>query len=123
LLCAEGVARISKVNKQNCAWKLRFLGFAVGMIAVALVGCIEASDSAGIPIEPANDRQVTGQIEVLSCEQIEVEYRVNTDVAAQRTDLDQANDVQNIFDRNYWLRQLALVKDCNTSSYPPQLAR
>ena len=93
------------------------------MIAVALVGCIEASDSAGIPIEPANDRRVTGQIEVLSCEQIEMEYRANTDVAAQGIDLDTANDMQNIMDRNYWLRQLALVKDCNTSSYPPQPAR
>ncbi len=93
------------------------------MIAVALVGCTEASDSSGIPIEPANDRQVTGQIEVLSCEQIEMEYRANTDVAAQGIDLDRANDMQNILDRNYWLRQLALVKDCNTSSYPPQPAR
>ncbi len=123
MLCAKGVARISKVKKQNCAWKLRFLGFAVAMIAVALVGCTEASDSSGIPIEPANDRQVTGQIEVLSCEQIEMEYRANTDVAAQGIDLDRANDMQNILDRNYWLRQLALVKDCNTSSYPPQPAR
>ena len=108
------------MNKQICAWKFPFLGFAFALIAVALVGCTESSDSAAVPIEPANDRQVTGQIEVLSCEQIDMEYRANTDVAAQGTDLDKADDVQNILDRNYWLRQLALVKDCNTSSYPPQ---
>ena len=52
-----------------------------------------------------------------------MEYRANTDVAAQGIDLDKANDMQNILDRNYWLRQLALVKDCNTSSYPHQPAR
>jgi len=86
------------------------------------MGCADSGDRAAVQIEPANDQQLMSQIEILNCDQIEMEYTANTDVAAQKTGLDNGNDVQDIMDRNSWLRKLALVKDCNTSSYPAQPA-
>ena len=70
------------MEKHSYEWKIRFLRYAIALVGVALMGCADSGDRAAVQIEPANDQQLMGQIEVLNCDQIEMEYTANTDVAA-----------------------------------------
>lgn len=91
-------------------------------IAAGLAGCAGPAEPLSIPIAPAaGDQRVMGEIEVLTCDQIEAEYKANTALAAAWSGTANGNDPQDLVDRNAWLRQLAQVKDCDTAAYPPPL--
>ncbi len=115
----------------------RFLIFVVSFV---LVGCVDSRDPAPVSIMRDNDNQLT-------CQQIEMQYKVNTEVATKKIDLNNEDDVQDVvvgaliwpgladfknadgvegnalLDRNAYLRELALISDCNILAYPPQPTR
>ena len=113
------------------------------LIAVAglvLVGCADSRDPAPVALMQTNDDQLT-------CQQIASRYKVNTEVATQKIDLNNEDDVHDVLigvliwpgladfknaegvegnallDRNVQLRQLAVNGNCDTLAYPPQPAR
>ncbi len=114
--------------------------FVISVVSLVLVGCVDSRDPVTVPLMQANDEQLT-------CQQIEMQYKVNTEVATQKIDLNNEDDVHDVLvgaliwpgladfknaegvegnallDRNVWLRQIAVTGNCNTLAYPPQPAR
>ena len=104
-------------------------------------GCVHARVATLTPIQQANDGQLT-------CEQIEREYKVNTEVAAAKIaknenadtrdfwlgvfvwpglmDLENAdgNEGNSLLDRNIFLREMARSKSCSgMNDWPAQPKR
>lgn len=110
------------------------------IIFVLVVGCVHTRDPQTIPISQSND-------EVMTCEQIQIEYASNTEIAAAKIKKNNSNDTQDaivgfliwpgladfknadgvkgnsLIDRNIRLKNIALQKGCNLSSYPEQPSR
>ncbi len=114
--------------------------YLMAVVSFVLVGCVDTRDPAPVALKQANDHQLT-------CQQIQMNYKVNTEVATQKIDLNNEDDVHDVLlggliwpgladfknaegvegnallDRNVWLRELAVAGNCNTLAYPPQPAR
>ena len=114
--------------------------YLIAVVSFVLVGCVDTRDPFPVALKQANDNQLT-------CEQIQMNYKVNTEVATQKIALNNEDDVQDVLlggliwpgladfknadgvegnallDRNVWLRELAVAGNCNTLAYPPQPAR
>lgn len=107
------------------------------LLAVFVTGCVSARVATLTPVQTANDGQ-------LSCEQIEREYKANTEIAGAKIvknenadkrdfwlgvfvwpglmDLQNAdgNEANALLDRNIYLRELAKSKPCLDSERWPE---
>lgn len=110
------------------------------LLAVFLTGCVSARVATLTPVQQASDGQ-------LNCEQMEREYKTNTEIAdakiAKNENADTRDfwlgvlvwpglmDLQNadgnegnaLLDRNIFLRELAKSKACGVERWPAQPKR
>ena len=117
---------------------LRRGGFFI--LALVLSGCVDSRDLIQTPLRQSGDHQLT-------CKQVAMEYRTNTEVAMQKISLNNEDDGHDVLlgfliwpgladfknadglegnallDRNVWLREVAKSKNCDTLEYPRQPAR
>lgn len=113
--------------------KFGLLAFA----ALVLAGCANARDPNPVSLKQAGDHE-------LSCRNIEIEYKTNTEVAANKITKNNGDDGRDVLlgvliwpgladfknaegtegnaliDRNVYLRELARSKDCDIRSWPTQ---
>jgi len=107
---------------------------------ILIAGCVETRDPRLIDISQAGDDNIT-------CEQIQIEYGSNTDIATAKIAKNDEDDVQDFFlgaivwpgladfknadgtegnallDRNIRLKKIAEGKGCDLSTYPEQPER
>ncbi len=108
--------------------------------AVLLTACVETRSPVLIDMVQTKDTAMT-------CDEIATEYKVNTEVATHKISKNESADTQDILvgaliwpgladfknadgnegnallDRNIHLREIALGKECDILSYPPQPER
>jgi len=107
----------------------------------AMMGCVHARVAQPIAIKQSADME-------LSCEQLAIEYRTNTDVAAKKIEKNENSDTRDfwlgvfvwpglmdlenadgnegnaLLDRNIYLREIAKTKSCSgMDSWPQQPER
>ncbi len=99
------------------------------MCLIGLVGCVSTRKPQLVPLKQANDN-------ALSCEQMAIEYKTNTEVAANKISKNNSDDTHDIIvgfliwpgladfqnadgnegnallDRNIYLRELSKAKGC-----------
>jgi len=107
---------------------------------ILIVGCVETRDPRLMDVSQEGDDNIT-------CEQINIEYGSNTDIAAAKIAKNDDDDVQDFFlgglvwpgladfknadgnegnallDRNIRLKKIAESKSCDVSTYPEQPER
>ena len=115
--------------------------FAVlaGMVLV-LVGCAQTRDPNTVAIKHANDEKLT-------CQDVETEYKTNTEIATFKISKNNSDDSRDVLigffiwpgladfknadgiegnallDRNIYLRELSLALKCDIRSWPAQPTR
>lgn len=112
----------------------------VVLTTMSLAACANTRDPNPVGIKHANDSKLT-------CNEIAVEYKSNTNIATNKISKNNSDDGQDVLlgaliwpgladfknadgiegnallDRNIYLRELALVKDCDILSWPNQPTR
>ncbi|WP_417824958.1 hypothetical protein [Thalassospira lucentensis] len=114
---------------------------------IMLVGCITFLSACANTRDPNPVSMKASNDQHLTCSQIVTEYKANTSTAASKISKNQSDDDQDILlgvlvwpgladfknadgiegnallDRNIYLRELALEKNCDTTSLPIQPSR
>ena len=116
------------------AWIIAFVG------VVGLAGCVQTRDPNAVSMTKLGDAS-------LSCQDMETEYKANTDVAEFKISKNNSDDGQDVLlglliwpgladfknadgiegnallDRNIYLRKVAIEKRCDVTAWPPQPTR
>jgi hypothetical protein len=113
----------------------------LALLALGAIGCVHARVAQPVAIKQPADMD-------LSCEQLAIEYKTNTEVAAAKITKNENSDTRDfwlgvfvwpglmdlqnadgnegnaLLDRNIYLREIAITKACNgMETWPPQPAR
>ena len=110
------------------------------VLVLGLVGCAQTRDPQPVMLHQDHDRE-------MSCDEIQTEYESNTQIAAEKIELNRKKDQTDVFlgflvwpgladfknaegtegnallDRNVFLRKMAGDKGCDVSGYPDQPER
>ena len=109
-------------------------------LTVTLAGCVSTPEPRPVETQQSGDN-------ILTCTDLEAQYKANTEIAENKIARNRSSDTQDIIlgaliwpgladfnnadghegnallDRNIYLRQLAEDKGCDTSDYPQQPSR
>ena len=110
------------------------------LLIFIMVGCVDSRNPIPVLMRQSNDQGLT-------CKQLAMEYKANTEVATRKIALNNEDDGHDVLlglliwpgladfknadglegnallDRNIWLMELAKGKNCDTLQYKPQPAR
>jgi len=110
------------------------------LLIFGMVGCVDSRNPIPVSMRQSNDQGLT-------CKQLAMEHKANTEVATQKIALNNKDDAHDVLlglliwpgladfknadglegnallDRNIWLMELAKGQNCDTLQYKPQPAR